>query len=80
MIMPVLKDVLDAARKLTAIDRMRLVEALWEDVSPSDWPAPTDEWIAEAQKRSAEYDQGIMSAATWSEVRNRARQRAGLNG
>jgi len=77
--MQTFQDVLDAARTLTATDRMRLVEALWEDVPASDWPLPSDEWIAEAQRRSAEYDRGNVSAATWAEVRNRARRQVGLD-
>jgi 4-amino-4-deoxy-L-arabinose transferase-like glycosyltransferase len=35
---------------------------------------------ATAQRRSAEYDEGRMSAATWPEVRARARRRGGLDG
>jgi putative addiction module component (TIGR02574 family) len=73
------REVLDAARGLTAIDRLRLVEALWEDVPPADWPVPSDEWIAEAQRRSQEYDQGRMPASTWPDVRARARRKAGLD-
>jgi putative addiction module component (TIGR02574 family) len=78
--MSTFEEVLDAARTLTAIERFQLVEALWEGVSPAEWPAPSQEWIAESQRRSTEYDQGRMSAATWQEVRARARQKAGLDG
>lgn len=70
--------VLDAARKLAGPDRLRLVEALWEDVPTGDWPLPTDEWIAEAQRRSEQFDRGKASAAPWPEVRDRARRAAGL--
>ncbi len=73
------QDVLDAARSLTATDRMRLVDALWDDVSPADWPVPSDDWMAEARRRSAEYDRGEMSAAKWPEVRDHARRQAGLD-
>jgi putative addiction module component (TIGR02574 family) len=78
--MSTFQEVLDAARGLTAIDRFRLVEALWEDVSPSEWPLPSQEWIAEAQRRSAEYDQGRMPATPWPEVRAQARRKARLDG
>jgi putative addiction module component (TIGR02574 family) len=77
--MPTFEDVLDAARTLTPTDRIRLVEALWEDVPQSEWPAPSAEWIAEAQRRSEEFDQGRASASTWSEVRERSRRNAGLD-
>jgi putative addiction module component (TIGR02574 family) len=73
-------DVLEAARTLTPTDRMRLVDALWEDVSPTEWPLPSEEWIAEAQRRSVDYDQGRSSATPWTEVRARARHKAGLDG
>jgi putative addiction module component (TIGR02574 family) len=78
--MPTFRDVLEAARSLTPLDRSRLVDALWEDVPPSEWPLPSEEWIAEAQRRSAAFDQGLMSATPWSEVRGRARRKAGLDG
>jgi putative addiction module component (TIGR02574 family) len=72
-------DVLDAARALTPLDRMRLVDALWEDVPPTEWPLPSKEWIAEAQRRSKEYDLNPTSASTWPEVKARAREKAGLD-
>jgi putative addiction module component (TIGR02574 family) len=78
--MPVFDEVLKAARTLTPTDRLRLVDALWEDVPPSEWPTPSQEWIAEAQRRSDDYDQGRTTAAPWPEVRTRARQQAGLDG
>jgi putative addiction module component (TIGR02574 family) len=77
--MSTFEDILDAARALTATDRLRLVDALWEDASPSEWPAPSKEWIAEAQRRSAEYDEGRMPAAPWPEVRAKARRKARLD-
>ena len=78
--MTTLQDVLSAAQMLSAADRMRLVSALWENVPPAEWPLPDPEWTAEAQRRSAEYNAGRMSASTWPEVQARARQKAGLDG
>ena len=77
--MPTFHDVLDAARTLTPTDRVRLVHALWEDVSPAEWPLPTEQWIAEAQRRSADYDAGRTSATPWTESLVRARRKAGLD-
>jgi putative addiction module component (TIGR02574 family) len=77
--MPVFDEILEAARTLTPADRMRLVDALWDDVAPSEWPLPSEEWIAEAQRRSEDHDQGRASATPWTEVRARARQKAGLD-
>jgi putative addiction module component (TIGR02574 family) len=77
--MSTFNDVLDAARTLTPTDRMRLVDALWEDIPPIEWPLPSEEWIAKAQSRSAEHDEGRSKATAWSDVRARARKRAGLD-
>lgn len=73
-------DVLGAARALTPADRVRLVAALWDEVPAAEWPLPSEEWVAEAQRRSEAFDAGQMSAAPWNEVRQRARNRAGLDG
>lgn len=70
------QDVLDTARTLSVSDRLRLVDALWDDSAPENWPVPSDDWIAEVQRRSAESDAGQMTASSWSEVRDRARQKA----
>jgi putative addiction module component (TIGR02574 family) len=78
--MPTFQEVLSAAQTLNTTERIRLANSLWEDVPLQDWPLPDAEWIAEAQRRSAEYDEGRMSAATWPEVRARARRRVGLDG
>ena len=78
--MPTFDDVLSAARTLNTTERIRLAHAIWDDVPPADWPLPDAEWIAEAQRRSAEYDEGRMSAATWPEVQARARRKAGFDG
>ncbi len=67
--MPSFQDVLIAARELSAADRLRLAESLWENVPLGEWPTPSEQWIAEAQRRSTLYDEGRMSAATWPEVR-----------
>lgn len=77
--MPSLSEVLADARTLSAADRVRLVDALWEDTPPEEWPQPSAEWLAEAQRRSAEFDAGRMKAATWAEVKTRSRQKAGLD-
>ena len=77
--MPTLTDVLAVARTLSLADRIRLADALWEEVPPEEWPQPSAEWIAEAQRRSTEFEAGRMKAATWAEVQARARQKAGLD-
>jgi putative addiction module component (TIGR02574 family) len=73
-------DIFGAAQNLPASDRVRLIDALWESMEPGEWPSPSDEWIAEVQRRSGEYDAGNMPASPWPEVRQRARRKAGLDG
>ena len=77
--MSAFEDVLGAARTLPTTDQLRLIDALWEALPPSEWASPSEEWIAEAQRRSAEYDAGRMSASPWPDVRARARRKAGMD-
>lgn len=78
--MTTLQQILDAAQLLPAGERTQLIYALWDTVSPKDWPPPSAEWVAEAQRRSKECDAGRMTAAPWPEVRDRARREAGMDG
>lgn len=77
--MTTVQEILDAARALSSAERARLIHALWQSVSPDDWTHPGDDWMEEAQRRSEAYDAGQMTASPWSEVRQRARRRAGLD-
>ena len=77
--MSVYEDVLGAAQSLQPPDRLRLIDALWESMPPSQRPAPSPEWVEEAERRSAKYDTGEMTASTWEEVRARTRKKAGLD-
>ena len=75
-----LNDILNAAQALPSDQRAQLIAALWDNTDPSDWVPPSAEWIAEANRRSDAYDAGKMSGSPWSEVRERARRKAGLDG
>jgi putative addiction module component (TIGR02574 family) len=77
--MATLDELLNAAQTLTTGDRLRLMDALWESIPPEEWPVPSQEWVAEAQRRSAAYEAGETSASGWPTVRARARRRAGLS-
>jgi len=72
-------DVFVAAQGLPPSDRIRLIHALWDAVPPDEWPLPSEEWIAEVQRRSAEYDAGRIEASPWPEVRASARRNASLS-
>jgi putative addiction module component (TIGR02574 family) len=73
-------DVFQAAQALPAADQLRLIDSLWDQIPPNEWPMPDEASIAEAQRRSAACDAGTMSVAPWSDVKARARRRAGLDG
>lgn len=64
--------VLSAAQELPEPDRLRLIDALWETVSP-DAEAPfSDEWTREIERRVAELDAGTAKTIPWSQVREEA--------
>lgn len=66
------------ATRLPVSDRLELIEALWDTVSPDSLPALNDEWVAEIQRRSAEYDAGSVQTVPWEQVRADAMRRAGV--
>ena len=80
MPMTTLQEIIDAARTLSPAERLRLVDAVWDDEHPENWPALSPEWLAEVQRRSAEFDAGRMKASPWEEVQARVRRKAGLDG
>ena len=53
MPMTTLQEIIDAARTLSPAERLRLVDAVWDDEHPENWPALSPEWLAEVQRRSA---------------------------
>jgi putative addiction module component (TIGR02574 family) len=77
--MPAFDEIFKAARSLPVPDRIRLIEAIRATLAPHGASAPSAEWVAEAQRRSAEYDAGRMSASPWPDVCERVRRKAGLD-
>jgi putative addiction module component (TIGR02574 family) len=63
---------------LPVVDRIQLIEALWDTLPADSLPPLTDDWIAEIQRRSAEYDSGVVQAVSWEQIRTDALRRAGL--
>ena len=64
----------DAAR-LSVDERIELAEALWNTVPETSVPPISPEWLAEIEKRSAEYDAGQATAVSREEIRADALQR-----
>ena len=73
--MTTFNEILSAAQSLPTSDRVRLIDALWDTVPLPEWTPPSEEWLAEIERRSAEVDAGRMPVAPWPEVKQRARQR-----
>ena len=53
-----------------------MIEALWDTIPDEAMPQISDEWLAEIQRRSAEYDAGKVQAIPWEQVRADALRRA----
>ena len=77
--MTTLQEILTAAEMLPANERAQLLAALWDKTSPADWMYPTQECFSEANRRSDALDSGQMTSSSWSDVRQRARKKAGLD-
>jgi len=75
-----LNEILTAAQGLPPSDRAQLIASLWEKSSPEEWVAPSVDWIAECNRRSDAFEAGEMTGSSWTDVRERARRKAGLDG
>ena len=73
------EELLAGARELPPDVRLRLIEAICDDLPPESWPAPDSEVLAEVQRPSVAYAEGRMTAAPWAEVQNRVRRHVGLD-
>jgi len=58
--------------------RVQLIEALWDTLPNDAMPPLSDEWLAEINRRSAEYDAGQVQPIPWEQIRTEALRR--LNG
>ena len=58
--------------------RIQLIDALWDTIPADAVPPLSDEWLAEIERRSADYDAGLVQAIPWEQVRADALRR--LNG
>ncbi len=69
--------VFDGARQLSADDRLRLIEALW-DMVPAEANLPLHEdWAPELERRVAAIRAGSAETVPWSKVRDEALARIG---
>lgn len=69
---------LAGASQLPVNDRIQLIEALWDTLPEDALPPLSDDWLAEIERRTAEYEAGNEPAIPWEQVRREARLRAGM--
>jgi putative addiction module component (TIGR02574 family) len=70
MMSPNTQEILESAQALPTAAQVELIEALIAGLDEAD-PEPLDEtWIAEIQRRSADFDAGGIKPIPWSEVRD----------
>ncbi len=75
-----LNEILTAAQALPPSDRAQLIASLWDNAASEEWVPPSAEWIAECGRRSEDVDASKMTSSSWTDVRERARRKAGLDG
>ena len=66
------QDILQAALTLSDDEQLQLVAALIAAVDERGLRPFEDSWLDEIQRRSAEYDAGLVRPIPWSEVKERA--------
>jgi putative addiction module component (TIGR02574 family) len=66
---------LSDASQLPLDARIQLIEALWDTVPEDALPPLSDEWLAEINQRSAEYDAGSVQSIPWEQIRADAMRR-----
>ncbi len=69
--------VLTAAQHLPESERLRLIDALWDSVSPDAEACFSEEWAREIERRTAELDAGSAKTVPWSLIRHEALARTG---
>lgn len=74
-----IETILTSARQLSVGERLELIDALWETVPPSALPPLSDEWRTEIQRRSFELDAGTVTLIPWTQVRDEALGRNGID-
>ena len=77
--MPDYQSLLSDATRLPVAERIQLIEALWDTVPDESLPPLSDEWMAEIERRSAEFDAGNVATIPWEEIKADARRRLGRN-
>ena len=66
---------IQAARQWSVQDRLELVFGLWDQLVEDGWrPEPTDELVAELDRRMAAHEADPTNVRTWEQVLERVRR------
>ncbi len=68
------QDLFQAALALSDEEQLQLLPALGAAADERGLRPADDAWLAEVQRRSAEYDVGGIEPIPWAEVKERARR------
>jgi len=63
---------LEEIRKLSAAERMQLVEEIWLSLTPEELPPPSEEQLKELDRRAARSDADPDRGIPWEQVKQRA--------
>jgi putative addiction module component (TIGR02574 family) len=80
MAMSTPEEIFAAVQSLELSDRWQLVSRLWNALPPEAWEGPTDEEVAEWDRRYAEIERGQVEAVPIEQVREYLRSRIERNG
>jgi len=58
--------------QLPIIDRIQLFNAIWDMLPIDSLPPLSNEWNAEIQKRSQEFDLGLSTTILWEQIKHEA--------
>ena len=67
--MPTVESLLVDAGHLPVADRIQLIDALWDTLPEDALPPLSEEWTAEIQRRSTEYNAGAVATVSWQQVK-----------
>jgi len=73
--MPDYDALLADAAQLPVDARIQLIDALWNTLPDDALPPLSDEWLAEINRRSDEYDAGLVQPIPWEQIRTDAGRR-----
>ena len=72
------ESLLSEAIRLPANERRQLIDALWVTLDTHEASPLSEEWMAEIERRSADYDAGLVKTIPWETVRRDLWKKIGL--